>query len=174
MREHLNLQINLSQVAVCDRRIKGLLIDGLDDSSYLESLASRDFRLIKKLLHCDDDCLRSIQHLVTHLNPRPGPIFSAAVACYTIPDVIVTKIGGAWVASLNPEAMPRPRINRFYASILKQSHDDSAQRPVSQLHKAKWLIKNVRQCFDTILRVSCAIVGRQRQFFEHGQSPCVR
>lgn len=39
---------------------------------------------------------------------------------------------------------------------------------VGQLNEAKWLIKNVRQRFDTILRVSCAIVERQRQFFEHG------
>ncbi|MGH8720176.1 MAG: RNA polymerase factor sigma-54, partial [Burkholderiales bacterium] len=33
----------------------------------------------------------------------------------------------------------------------------------------KWLIKNVQQRFDTILRVSQAIVDRQRHFFEHGE-----
>ena len=44
----------------------------------------------------------------------------------------------------------------------------TAQRLASQLNEAKWLIKNVRQRFDTILRVSCAIVERQRQFFDHG------
>jgi RNA polymerase sigma-54 factor len=37
------------------------------------------------------------------------------------------------------------------------------------LQEAKWLIKNVRQRFDTIQRVSQAIVDRQRQFFEHGE-----
>ncbi|GDX59136.1 hypothetical protein LBMAG31_00120 [Nitrosomonadaceae bacterium] len=37
-----------------------------------------------------------------------------------------------------------------------------------QLKEAKWLIKNVRQSFDTTLRVSCAIVECQRQFLEHG------
>jgi len=239
LREHLNLQISLSQVTERDRRITGLLVDGLDDDGYLtqdleelvsllpleleidlddlhialeylqhldppgvgarnlgeclalqlralpedtpyreqalllvtshlESLASRDLRLIKKSLHCDDDCLRSIQHLVTHLNPRPGSIFNTTVARYIVPDVIVTKTGGAWVANLNPEAMPRLGINRYYASILKQSHDDSAQRLNSQLQEAKWLIKNVKQRFDTILKVSCAIVEHQRQFFEHG------
>ncbi len=91
----------------------------------LESLASRDFATIKKLLHCDDECLRSIQHLITRLNPRPGMAFNSAVARYIIPDVIVTKISGSWVASLNPEAMPRLKINRLYADILKRSHDDS-------------------------------------------------
>ena len=137
-------------------------------TSHLESLAARDFRLIKKSLHCDDDCLRSIQYLITHLNPKPGSDFSTTVARYIVADVIVTKAGNTWVARLNPEAMPRLRINQYYASILKQNNDDSAQRLVGQLNEAKWLIKNVRQRFDTILRVSCAIVERQRQFFEHG------
>jgi RNA polymerase sigma-54 factor len=37
-----------------------------------------------------------------------------------------------------------------------------------QLQEARWFIKNLQQRFDTILRVSQAIVERQRQFFEHG------
>src|SRR5258706_6801616 len=38
-----------------------------------------------------------------------------------------------------------------------------------QLQEARWLIKNVQQRFETILRVSQAIVDRQRHFFEHGE-----
>ncbi|MBN9127799.1 MAG: RNA polymerase factor sigma-54, partial [Nitrosospira sp.] len=75
-------------------------------NKHLESLASRDFCTIKKLLHCDDECLRSIQQMIVRLNPRPGTAFSSAVARYIIPDVIVTKVSGNWTASLNPEAMP--------------------------------------------------------------------
>lgn len=137
-------------------------------NSHLESLASRDFCTIKKLLRCDDDCLRAIQQMIVRLNPRPGMTFSSAVARYIIPDIVVTKVGGSWVASLNPEAMPRLKINRLYADILKRCHDDSARRLTSQLHEAKWLIKNVHQRFNTILRVATAVVERQRQFFEHG------
>lgn len=137
-------------------------------NDHLESLASRDFNGIKKLLHCDDNGLRIVQSLITHLNPRPGAEFSYAVAHYIIPDVIVTKTSSTWVTNLNPEAMPRLRINHFYASILKRSHTDPTQQLFSQLDEAKWLIKNVRQRFDTILKVSRAIVERQRQFFEHG------
>ena len=99
-------------------REQALLLVG----NHLESLASKDFCAIKKLLHCDDDCLRSIQQLITRLNPRPGMAFSSAVARYIIPDVIVTKVGGVWVANLNPEAMPRLKINRLYADILKRYH----------------------------------------------------
>ena len=240
LREHLGLQLSLSQITERDGRIAGLLIDGLNEdgyltqdleelvsllppeleididdlhialehiqhldppgvgarnlkeclalqlqalpedtpcrdqalllvNSYLESLASRDFGRIKKLLHCDDDCLRSIQYLITHLNPRPGAAFSAAVTRYIVPDVVVTRSRGAWVANLNPEVMPRLRINRLYADILRRNRDDSVRQLSGQLQEAKWLIKNVQQRFDTILRVSRAIVERQRQFFEHGE-----
>jgi RNA polymerase sigma-54 factor len=37
------------------------------------------------------------------------------------------------------------------------------------MQEAKWLIKNIEQRFSTILRVSQAIVDRQRNFFEHGE-----
>lgn len=145
-------------------RDQALLLVG----THLESLAARDFCAIKKLLRCDDECLRSIQNLITRLNPRPGMAFSSAVARYIIPDVIVTRMDGVWVANLNPEAMPRLRINRLYADILKRYSDDSTRRLAGQLNEAKWLIKNVLQRFSTILKVSAAVVERQQQFFEHG------
>ena len=37
------------------------------------------------------------------------------------------------------------------------------------MQEARWLIKNVQQRFETIQRVTQAIVDRQRQFFEHGE-----
>lgn len=163
LRECLSMQLHALPEQIPYRDHALLLVN-----NHLESLASRDFCTIKKLLHCDDECLRSIQHLITHLNPRPGTAFNSAVARYIIPDVIVTKINGSWIVNLNPEAMPRLKINRLYADILKRCHDDSTRRLASQLNEAKWLIKNVHQRFDTILKVSSAIVERQRQFFEHG------
>jgi len=73
-----------------------------------------------------------------------------------------------WTANLNPEAMPKLRINRMYADILSRNRDGNNAQLANQLQEAKWLIKNVQQRFDTILRVSQAIVDRQRHFFEHG------
>jgi RNA polymerase sigma-54 factor len=83
-----------------------------------------------------------------------------------VPDVVVRKLRGQWLASLNAEAMPRLRINRLYADILQGQRGSGL---ASQLQEAKWLIKNVQQRFETIQRVSQAIVDRQRQFFEHGE-----
>ena len=136
---------------------------------HLDVLAARDYARLKKLLHCGDEELRGVQHLIIGLNPRPGSSFFSGDTRYVIPDVIVKKAKGAWLAALNPDAMPRLRINRLYADILQRNRGSGQQQLASQLQEARWLIKNVQQRFDTILRVSQAIVDRQRHFFEHGE-----
>jgi len=136
---------------------------------HLALLATRDFARLKKTLQCDDDELRQAQHLIQSLNPRPGAAFSQPETRYVVPDVIVKKTKNVWVASLNPDAMPKLRINRMYADILQNSRGQSNGQLSHQLQEARWLIKNVQQRFETILRVSQAIVDRQRHFFEHGE-----
>jgi RNA polymerase sigma-54 factor len=136
---------------------------------HLELLAARDYLKLKKALHCDDAALRAVQKLITSLNPRPGSAFAGEEARYIVPDVVVKKVKGVWLAALNPDAIPRLRVNRMYSQILQRNRDASAQHLASQLQEAKWLIKNVQQRFETILRVSQAIVDRQRHFFEHGE-----
>ena len=135
---------------------------------HLDVLAARDYVRLKKLLHCADEVLRGVQHLIIGLNPRPGSGFFSGDTRYVIPDVIVKKAKGVWLAALNPDAMPRLRVNRLYADILQRNRGGGPQQLASQLQEARWLIKNVQQRFDTILRVSQAIVDRQRHFFEHG------
>ena len=136
---------------------------------HLPLLANRDFTKLKRLLHTDDAGVRAMRALVTSLNPRPGARFTMSEANYVIPDVVVRKTRGKWVASLNDAAMPKLKLNRIYADILTRNRDSSNQQLSAQLQEAKWLIRNVQQRFETILRVSSAIVERQRRFFEHGE-----
>ncbi len=137
--------------------------------NHLPLLAARDFGKLKRLLHADDACLRGVRTLITSLNPRPGAGFSKTEANYVIPDVVVRKVRGRWIAALNEAAMPKLRLNRIYADILTRNREASNQQLAAQLQEAKWLIRNVQQRFETILRVSQAIVDRQRHFFEHGE-----
>lgn len=136
---------------------------------HLEQLAGRDYTRIRKALGCDDDALREAQELIRSLNPRPGAQFGTLDTRYIVPDVIVRKLRSQWVVQLNQEAMPRLRINRLYANLLRQQRSNGGSNLAGQLQEAKWLIKNVQQRFDTILRVSQAIVDRQRAFFDHGE-----
>src|SRR5437867_5201761 len=135
----------------------------------LPLLANRDFTKLKRLLHTDDAGVRGVRDLIRSLSPRPGAAFAKAEANYVIPDVVVRKVRGQWVAALNEAAMPKLRLNRIYADILTRNRDSSNQQLAAQLQEAKWLIRNVQQRFETILRVAQAIVERQRRFFEHGE-----
>jgi len=136
---------------------------------YLDLLAARDVGKLKKMLGIDDLALRAARSLILSLNPRPGAAFGADETHYVIPDVYVRKVKGMWIASLNADAMPKLRVNRVYADILARHRESGGSQLASQLQEARWLIKNVQQRFDTILRVSQAIVDRQKHFFEHGE-----
>ena len=133
---------------------------------HLDLLAARDFARLKKLIDCDDDQLRDAQFLIRSLNPRPGAQYAALDARYITPDVVVRKIRGQWTVNVNSDAFPRLRINGLYAQILSKQRGSGL---AGQLQEARWLIKNVQQRFDTILRVAQSIVDRQRQFFDHGE-----
>jgi len=135
---------------------------------HLELLASRDYTRLKNLTGAGEEALRAAQRLIQALNPRPGAAYAKVETRYVIPDVIVRKQRGVWRASLNPDAMPRLRINRLYAELAAGARNSGAAI-ASQLQEARWLIKNVQQRFDTILRVSQAIVDQQRHFLEHGE-----
>jgi len=135
---------------------------------HLELLAARDFVKLKRLTGCDDEALKEAHALIVSLNPRPGARFAQIEARYITPDVIVKKLKGKWTAYINPDAYPRLRINRLYAEVLAQQRRGNGNL-TGQLQEARWLIKNVQQRFETIHRVTQAIVDRQRQFFEHGE-----
>lgn len=133
---------------------------------HLELLAGRDFARLKKLTGSDDESLRLAQQLIRGLNPRPGAQYAPLDARYITPDVVVRKVRGQWTVSINHDAYPKLRINSLYASILSQQRGSGLS---GQLQEARWLIKNVQQRFDTILRVAQSIVERQRQFFDYGE-----
>ncbi|WP_415032925.1 RNA polymerase factor sigma-54 [Azonexus sp.] len=135
---------------------------------HLDVLAARDFARLRRLTRQKDEAIKAAQTLIVSLNPRPGAAYASLEARYILPDVVVKKLKGQWVAYTNPDAFPRLRINRLYADILaKQRRGDG--KLSGQLQEARWMIKNVQQRYDTILRVSQTIVERQRQFFEHGE-----
>ncbi|WP_081024067.1 RNA polymerase factor sigma-54, partial [Ralstonia solanacearum] len=139
-------------------------------NQHLELLAARDYTRLKKALSVDEGALKAAHELIRSLAPFPGHAFGRAEADFVVPDVVVRKTAAGWMAQLNPDVMPRLRINDMYAQILRSSRGESGAANLQQkLQEARWLIKNIQQRFDTILRVSQAIVERQKSFFTHGE-----
>ena len=147
-------------------------------AAHLDTMAARDFSTLKRACKCDDDELKAARDLLLSLNPRPGAQYGGPDTRYVTPDVILRKVGNVWRVHVNSAAVPRLKINRLYADILgRERGRGSAANAGSadgsglftQLQEAKWLLKNVQQRFETIERVSQAIVERQRHFFDHGE-----
>jgi len=160
--ECLALQIRrMPGVPLVTRRLALKIVEG-----YLSWFAQREYSKLKKALDCDDEDLREVQAVVRQCNPHPGAAFASNVSDYVVPDVIVRRAKNGWAVMLNPDVMPRLRVNSLYASLMKQGKCEGQMN--AQLQEAKWLIKNMRQRFDTILRVAEAIVERQKNFFSHG------
>ena len=146
---------------------------------HLELLARRDLKKLMAATGADEDLLREAQALIVALEPKPGRQFARAEANIIIPDVIVQKAGRGWKVTLNPDVMPKLRINDLYANAIRaQRGPGSRSAPDalngagaglnSRLQEARWFMKNILQRFDTIQRVSQAIVERQKNFFTHG------
>lgn len=138
-------------------------------SNHLEALGQRDFVRIKRVLRCSDEELREARQLITSLDPKPGRRYGAADTRYVTADVVVRKVRGRWQASLNRDVLPKLRVNQHYAQLLGQTRTGDGKNLSGQLQEARWLVKNIQQRFETIVRVSQAIVDLQRHFFDHGE-----
>ena len=155
-------------------RIRDVAIDIC--KHHLELLARRDTRKLMSAAGATEAEVKQAQGLIVQLEPKPGRAFTRAEANIIVPDVIVQKSGRGWKVVLNPDVMPKLRINDLYAQALRASRSprgtaasEGHTAMSSRLQEARWFVKNIQQRFDTILRVSQAIVDRQKNFFSHGE-----
>ncbi len=135
---------------------------------HLELLARRDLKKLMAATGADEDLLKAAQVLIVACEPKPGRPFTRSQAQVVVPDVIVKKAGRGWKVVLNPDVMPRLRINDLYAQAIKGQRNGAGAPMSARLQEARWFMKNIQQRFETIARVSQAIVERQKGFFSHG------
>jgi len=135
---------------------------------HLDLLARRDFRKLAALTGAGEALLREARELIVRCDPKPGRAFGRDEAAVVVPDVIVQRSGRSWNVVLNPDVMPKLRINDLYAQAIRGQRNGSAAGLGARLQEARWFVKNIQQRFDTIVRVSQAIVGRQKGFLTHG------
>jgi RNA polymerase sigma-54 factor len=139
----------------------------------IDLLAKRDIKRLAQLCGEPELRVRAAIGMIGRLEPKPGRRFVDVERNIVVPDVLVTQVGRGSRANfrvqLNPDVMPRLRVHDVYAGALKAHKGEGHQALQQRLQEARWFIKNIQQRFDTILRVSTAIVERQRNFFIHGE-----
>jgi RNA polymerase sigma-54 factor len=141
----------------------------------LEMLAKRDVKRLAVVVSESESLVKLAIAFIARLEPKPGRRFIDVERNVVVPDVLVLAHGldkqglPQFRAMLNPEVMPRLKVNDIYASALKGGKGDSHAGLQQRLQEARWMIKNIQQRFDTILRVSNAITQRQKSFYIHGE-----
>ncbi|NOZ09743.1 MAG: RNA polymerase factor sigma-54 [Gammaproteobacteria bacterium] len=137
---------------------------------HLKLLASRDFNQLRRVTKLSQAELQLAVQLIQSLNPRPGSTIQPSQAAYIVPDVIVRRRKGQWVAELSDDVYPRIRVNRVYENMIQRGSDSQDNKYLQEhLQEARWFLKSLRNRHDTLLKVARAIVDRQRDYFEHGE-----
>ncbi len=137
---------------------------------HMDLLASRDYRNLARKMQLKENELKEALALIQQLDPRPGNSVLQTESSYVIPDVAVTKKNGRWTVELNPDAMPKIRINETYAAMARHARNSSDSQFIrSHLQEAKWFIKSLESRNETLLKVATCIVQHQQDFFEYGE-----
>lgn len=129
--------------------------------------------------------------LLRTLNPAPGLSFQSSQPDYTqpkesydIPDVLVTPIRRnrkdtmakddtsqeeGWHVRLNPDTLPKLRVNQQYASLVKRGDDSPDNKYLrDNLVDARLFIRSIEERNQNLLKVATTIVRRQQEFLLHG------
>ncbi len=144
----------------------------------IDLLARRDLKKLTQTCRESESNIKTAIAFITRLEPKPGRQFANVQSNIVVPDVFVVPVARnkpsdapQFRAQLNTDTMPRLRVHDIYANALKNHKGDGAGATLAlqqRLQEARWFIKSIQQRFDTILRVSNAIIERQKGFLTHG------
>lgn len=136
---------------------------------HLQILARRDLTRLGRWLAVGEEQVRNVCQIIRRLDPHPGWRFGKPDIRYIVPDVIVRKVKGKWVTSINPALRPRIGVNRLYAKLFQNHRNAAHAQLAGQLQEARWLIRSAEQRFCTIQTVAESIVAKQRAYLEYGE-----
>ncbi|WP_168390072.1 RNA polymerase factor sigma-54 [Acinetobacter indicus] len=143
--------------------------DAMQLMTHYELLISNEIPKLLKQTGLNTDQLRCAVELLKTLKPHPGMEFEDKESDYQIPDVVVMKKNDSWQVQLNPDVMPKLRVNSFYANMIRRAdQSDDNQYLRNQMLEAKNFIKSIDERHKTLLKVATCIVEHQRTFLEIG------
>ncbi|QIO05153.1 RNA polymerase factor sigma-54 [Acinetobacter shaoyimingii] len=136
---------------------------------HYELLIANDLNRLLKQSGLKQDQLKPTVELLKTLKAYPGLEFEDKEQDYQIPDVVVSKKNDTWHVQLNPDILPKLRVNSFYANMIRRADpSDDNQYLRNQMLEAKNFIKSVDERHKTLLKVASCIVEHQREFLEVG------
>ncbi len=139
-------------------------------SQYLPMLQNKQYKEVGKAIGKTVEQVQAAMDFIRTLDPKPGLRYNKIEPRLIEPDVAFIKQGDEYLVIMNDEDLPQLRLNPTYRRMLAQ---DSQEKDVRNYVKERYksaiqLIKNIEQRKQTILKVCHAIIGRQREFLDHG------
>lgn len=139
-------------------------------AEHIDLLGNRDYRTLARETKLKEDQLREVMRLIHLLQPRPGDAYQHEEPDYVTPDVAVRKYQGRWLVELNPDALPRLRVNEEYAAMAQHARNPSDGQYIRHhTQEARWFIRSIESRNETLLKVAHCIVEEQQAFFEEGE-----
>ena len=138
--------------------------------NHLSKIAQKDWSKLRQIFkQSEANIMEAVAHIRT-LQHNPGEHFDTNVEQWISPDVFIKlNTKGKWVVHSNQAIKPRLTLNQEYSRILKENNAKKNNLALHQkMLEARWLIKNIEQREETILKVAEAIVERQQNFFHQG------
>lgn len=137
-------------------------------SDHFDDFANRRFEKLQQAVGCSQEELNRAVEVISRLNPKPGEGAPTSDAEYIVPDLIVEKVDGELVVTVNDSRIPELQMSPVYLNLLEA--DDTGDPEVKKflrkkLEAARWFIQAVEQRQMTMLRVMKAIIGHQTSFF---------
>ena len=197
LREAITLLQNFDPVGVAARDLRECLLvqlkylqrtrdmDGSDDpendqvvedalhivEDQLHLLQNKQYKEIARAITRPLEAVIQAHEFIRTLDPKPGLRYNKIEAKLIEPDVAFAKQGDEYLVLMNDEDLPQLRVSPTYRRLLNQS--DGVEKEVKSYVKERYksavqLIKNIEQRRQTILKVCYAIIGRQREFLDHG------
>lgn len=137
--------------------------------AHAELLLTNDINRLMKQTQLGLEQLKQAMTLLKSFDPAPGAKFQEKEQEYQVPDVILQKKNERWQVFLNPDVLPKLRVNPFYAGMIKRADQSTDNQYLkNQMLEAKNFIKSIDERHKTLLKVATCIVEHQRDFFEIG------
>ncbi len=138
----------------------------------LHFLQNKQYKEIAKAIARPMEAVIQAHEFIRTLDPKPGLRYNKVEPKLIEPDVAFVKHGDEYLVLMNDEDLPQLRVSPTYRKMLNNQNggvEKDVKTYVKERYKsAVQLIKNIEQRRQTILKVCYAIIGRQRDFLDHG------
>lgn len=155
-----------------------------------EHLVSNNIKALTERTGLAPEHITPALNLLRTLNPSPGLLFQSSqpdymqsAESYDIPDVLVTPIRShqshvssdistqedGWYVRLNPDTLPKLRVNQEYANLVKRGDDSPDNQYLREnLTDARLFIRSIEERNQNLLKVATSIVRYQQEFLQRG------